>query len=495
MINHKLIRILQTFSKTELSHFKDLVHSPYFNKVQKVKALMDALYATPKWTAESLSKEQLILKVFAKNPKDSKNEQSLRNLFSQLTKLCHIFLFNEVSKDQAIEKNISILQVHKDSPPIVEALLKPTERLVDKSKSHKDYHLYKYKLELIKQFILGKTKKQIPIKSLHKTTIAFDSYFIFNKLLNTQLIIGEALVTGQELPLSKKQTEKFIYYVLDEWQDANPLVIIYAQTILHFLNLDQPPNPTIYQEIKQFINEPTEEYGLDVILELITAWTNYCILKAHRGIFIENGIDYDIDYFFFLHANIQIREKQGINTITGRIYWIYTLGAISANELEMGHEFVEKYYDKLPLDIRDTSYKIAKASLILREKKVEEAHQLLNSIKNAVPRETILIRNLMLKVYFEKNEYLALKGVLESCRIFALRNKDKPQTKQYVVYINTVKRLVQIAEKAHTLKWEALSSKLEQFDQKLEEVKIVHSAKVWLRGKVQDILHQYSPPN
>jgi len=85
MINTKLIRLLKTFSKSEINRFRDFVSSPYFNKNQNVIKLSEKVLAYyPGFDSEDLAEENIYSKIFGKEKFDYFR---IKNIISDLFQL------------------------------------------------------------------------------------------------------------------------------------------------------------------------------------------------------------------------------------------------------------------------------------------------------------------------------------------------------------------------------------------------------------------------
>lgn len=84
MDNTKLIKVLKTFSKTEIARFEDFVNSPYYNKNQNVrKVCVAVLNYYPGFDSKDFTEENIYTSVFKKEKYDYfKLKNILSDLFS-----------------------------------------------------------------------------------------------------------------------------------------------------------------------------------------------------------------------------------------------------------------------------------------------------------------------------------------------------------------------------------------------------------------------------
>jgi hypothetical protein len=89
MQNNQLLQFLERCSKQELVRFRDFVHSPYFNKHQKTRELLDYIYGVRNWKGSGLERHNVFARLFPNQPYQ---EQKVFTLFSNLIKLHRQFI-------------------------------------------------------------------------------------------------------------------------------------------------------------------------------------------------------------------------------------------------------------------------------------------------------------------------------------------------------------------------------------------------------------------
>lgn len=479
MIKHKLIRILQTFSKKELSDFKNLVHSPYFNKNQQVKDLIDVLHKYPQLASPHVDKKVLIKKVLKSKQPNKKDEQTLQNLFTKLTKLCYTFLTNEALKDKPIDKNIHILSTYKDRQAIIDALYSPTQNLLNKmDKGNIQYYRYKYELGTLRMFWTDLfEKKKMPSNEIKTINDNFDTYYVFTKVLNLYEIVNASLISEDPLPISKAKTEALAVYLQNTWKD-NVLIQKFVQTLLMLLNMNEE-HSEFYDELKLFLEREAYDHPQALVLELIKAIMNYCTVKNLRYYDPDKSMDYEKDFLIFFDLELDILEQMGIQSLPANLFANYVGTAVGANETAKGYAFIEKHKSKLAPDQREESYLLAKATLLFHESRVNEAHALVKDLSPQIGILKILLRSLMLKIYYKQKEFLALSYTLENGRLFAMRHKAAPQAKSYLKYLNFFKRLGRITENWDTEIRSKSLEKLQKYREDLSASEIPPGSKKW----------------
>ena len=104
LFKSKLVSILRTISSKELKYFEEYILSPFFNKNEKVIALFSVIKKFhPEFPEDKVGLEQIFVKVF---PKEKIDEQKLRYVMTDLTKLLEDFLaYIEFDKSDIYKKH------------------------------------------------------------------------------------------------------------------------------------------------------------------------------------------------------------------------------------------------------------------------------------------------------------------------------------------------------------------------------------------------------
>ena len=108
MLNNRLIQIIQTFSRKEMTRFYDFAQSPYFNKHTDVRQLLAYLNKCyPKFTAKNCEKERLFQQIF---PEKAFHQAQLALVFTYSFRLLERFLIQEQFQQDSDLGKVFLLQ-------------------------------------------------------------------------------------------------------------------------------------------------------------------------------------------------------------------------------------------------------------------------------------------------------------------------------------------------------------------------------------------------
>ena len=105
MYNSKFIQIWSEFNKAEQNRFYRFVHSPYHNKHEEVKSLLD--YCQTHERTDWAAAWDFIY------PNSNYNDAKIRNLLSYLQKLLDKFLVYELLEQDDLQSSTLLLQAYR----------------------------------------------------------------------------------------------------------------------------------------------------------------------------------------------------------------------------------------------------------------------------------------------------------------------------------------------------------------------------------------------
>ncbi len=148
--------------------------------------------------------------------------------------------------------------------------------------------------------------------------------------------------------------------------------------------------------------------------------------------------------------------RQG-NTITAHAYTNIVHAAIREHEIEWAEEFINKYKGKLPVLHRENAYLYNFAVLNsmkgytagdFKQKKqyYEKSLDYLARVKSEDFYYMTRIKNLLIKIYYELNDFEHAKGLIASYKQYLLKNKIIPTelNQRYQNFINFTGKLIKI---------------------------------------------------
>jgi len=116
---------------------------------------------------------------------------------------------------------------------------------------------------------------------------------------------------------------------------------------------------------------------------------------------------------------------------------------VRIGEFDWIENIIRKYSDKLPKDFRENAITYNLASVYFHKREYDKVIELLREVEYQDLYYALDGKWLLIKTYYELDEPEPMEALLESFRIFLLRNKliSKTKERQYLNLIRFVKKM------------------------------------------------------
>ena len=167
--------------------------------------------------------------------------------------------------------------------------------------------------------------------------------------------------------------------------------------------------------------------------------------------------------------NGQISEGVFKNTVTI---------ALRINEFDWVEQFIQEYAPYLPTNIRENARTFNLANLYSHQKKYDKVIELLRDVEYNDIVYALGSKLILLRTYYESDEYLAMDSLIDSFKIFLRRNKviSKVLNREYNNFLIYLKKLSTL----NTSNPQAV----EKFKKRLQEMPNIVSKK-WLLERIE----------
>jgi len=248
MHKSKLISTLRTLNNKEIKRFESYIFSPFFNKIENVNKLFDIIKKYhPTYPENNVKKEVIFKKLF---PKEQLDEQKLRYVMSDLTRLLEDFLsYEEYNKNDIYKKHLLLNSY--DERGLDKYFLSTLDELRGEQigQPYRDVNFY-FNQHLIEanayEHSLA-TKPRFISSSLQEAVDNLDYYYLSNRLRYSCAILG------REMLLQEKFNNVFLDQIFEFLSKSNldhvPSVSIYLQIALMYL---EPDNEEHYKKAYNF---------------------------------------------------------------------------------------------------------------------------------------------------------------------------------------------------------------------------------------------------
>ncbi len=440
LLSDKLITLLRTFGKIELNRLRKFVESPYLNDEPDVLRLFDICHAILKKNPNDLAhltKGKVWKKLFAPKPY---NDLYLRRMASDLTQLAIRFRAmeqrNEIPTDQWLneQKALEAAGLDKHLAGVERQI---TRHIEDTSILDTEFYLFTFQYYWN---IFNRSYRVVAatdyMAKLLPADHALESFYITQKLKMyvAWLSYRQFRNTDRSLPLPPG----FWEHIENTSFDLIPMVGVYKLVVNILQN---PAEESLFVELLQKLEDIGDSLSVADYRECCFIAQNYCALKINEG---------KSEYYNRANEIFKIMVKRGALIEDGQlaegIYKNIITTGLRAGEHKWVEQFIEEYSWYLPPAIRENAYAYNLANLYSHLKDYNRAMEVLRSVEYTDVTYALGAKTILLRIYYEQGEYMALDSLIDSFKIYLRRNKQisKNLQKEYNNFLNLVKKLTTI---------------------------------------------------
>jgi len=477
------IELLNTFSKKEVEHLKDLIACRYFNTDRYVVKLLDVLRKSVlnKRTFTEEIECSIYRKVFNDLPAPkhilNKKQKGLLNAkMNVLLRLAEQFLSIKTMKThdihkcellypELIERNQYLLfnrHINKDRKQIDEQVAKGKDVYVQSQRIEENILNYHYRVGSI-------TKEN----NLPDLIYNLDVSYLLNRLAHYATMLSLRIASQEEG--YDFSSIKLLAEFMDSPQYAkHPHIILYRSII----KLMEMPEDKAYYDLLNLLDRHSEVTPYDMLKSFYEVAINYCVSKmwTDRTAYAQKMFDL---YNIMHHKNLLV--ENGFIAIN----WLKNMIGIGcfAEEFEWTEMMIEYYRPYVREGVRDSVCHFNYGAIAFHQKDYEVAHDRFIQVGKVNLNYDTNTRVLILKCLYEKeNEYseYTMTTFRSADRFFNL-NKQLPQRRKmgyrnFIIILMTLYR-IRHREGTRTLSW--VEGQLEQQE--------VNSDKRWLLEKIEEL--------
>ncbi len=437
MFSDKLISLLQTFSRVEMTRLHKFLQSPYFNDQKEVTRLFE-------WISQAMRKGETSLPNLSKEkvwtalyPKRLLDDAQLRRLASDLTQLALHFLVQEARRQDPLGEALELQQV-LERPELkkhLDATERQITRLLDAAPGKSSAHY-------LAQFqahwhVFSRASKVMASADYIEKLLPADEYleyfYVVQKLkfYVAWLSYRNFRSTDQTLPLMAG----FWQHIQQERFAAIPLITVYQHVIACLTDLNEE---THFQNLLSNLAEKGDQLTREDLRECYHIAQNYCAIKINQG---KNEYYRHVFNIFkmIIQQGILLEEEQ----LSEGVYKNIITVSLGVGEYAWAEQFIQQYAEFLPASIRENARTFNLAYLYFHLKQYPQVIELLRNVEYSDVVYALSAKLTLVRTYYETDEVMALDSLIDSFRIFLRRNKimSKNQKREYNNFLNFVKKL------------------------------------------------------
>lgn len=478
MQKHKLIDHLSRLNRREMTRFWEFVHSPFHNKHEGIRQLVDYLNELyPTFSPKKLNKQKLLH--YFKNVSDF-DEQKLALLFTYTFRLFDEFINQKILNEENNFLNNILHLKNLRNHGIAHLFEKKLRKISKKPKVQgSQYHQNNY---LLKSEI-NEYYSQFPSPENHKYLIEkqqqLDLFFMTEKLKDA----CEMFLRHQILKVPFELN--FIENILQEYENNQhsyekvPTISIYYHIykLLTIKELNQ------YQKVlfqlnlhEQFLPKPELE-------NIYNYLQNFCIQK------INQGNQHFLTELFKIYQSQLTKELLFQNGYLPEFHYknIVTTG-LREKAHDWVYEFIKNYKQKLNPITAENAYSYNLANYYYSTKQYLKVLELLIQVEYTDVRYSLDAKTLLLRTYFELEEEEALLSLSDAFRQYLKRNRQisDANKKGYLNLLKFTKKVFQLKMNADYWSKEKITREYQKMEKEIDSCDLIFNQR-WLLDKFSEI--------
>lgn len=474
MSHTKFIDQLAFLDPGSVRGFGEFVQSPFHNTNQKIRQLFAYIeeHLAAIKTSE-LNKKDAFKAMY---PKEKFDDSRLRAMLSMLSKLLEDYLvFRQMNRENPdyslmLMDSFQQLGMEKYYSIQLQRMYKQQEQA-----HYRDIHYFFQQHQLEERnYNFAVSKKDPAIgKSLEHLVHHLDIYYIASRLKFSCEMLNRKNILGEKFDIQFLQI--LLEHINGNQLSEIPVIGIYMQIVRTFL---EPQEESHFNELLRLLEKYSAQFPPAENKVMYGYAMNYCIRKINIG-----KEDYQEKLFRLYELLIQHESIYEGNFISQWDYKNIVTVALRLNKIDWTENFINNFKERLHPGVRGNAFKYNLASLNYFKKKFDKTLLLLREVEFTDLSYELSSKTLLLKSYYELNEYHALSNHADTFKLFLRRNR-KISEYQKTIYKNLIRYITKLSKLKSVRK--RLSKKLVT---EIEASKDI-ADKTWLLGKMQEFKQQ-----
>lgn len=479
MKSHKLIGLLKTFSRKEMTHFRAFIHSPYFNKHKGIKRLVDYLdLIFPKYDDRNCSRALLTKKLFGATPKD-KNQLHL--LFTYTFRLVEQFLAQEQFQQQTSPQDIMLLKSLRSREQF-----RRYDKVLKGAEAQLQYQIIQDSGYYNSQYLLATEADEYyrQIKRRHKDHHIQQKQNYLDKFYLSEKLKDACEMKVRSNILKVDYAPKLLETVLQEVEDnaahyaKEPAIYVYYQ-IYQMITQDKQD---YYFEALATLEGNQERFSKHELKLIYNYFQNYCIEQINKG---SNQFLAEIFKLYQSQLDQLLILEDGL--LSEWHYKNIVTTGLRLKEMDWVRQFIETYKNKLQAESVENAYIYNMASWYHAKQEFDKVLNLLVKVEYVDLRYSLGAKALLLRTYFELEEFESLFYLTDSFKQYLHRNKLMADSRRQGYYnlFRFTKRIAQIKSSFGFSNQEKLRREYQKLSADTMDAAIFNKA--WLEEKLAAI--------
>ncbi|HFC01192.1 MAG TPA: hypothetical protein ENJ53_10345 [Phaeodactylibacter sp.] len=462
--NYKLYQIIQTLDKKEVRQIKRVLQSPFFVLRNDVGNLFEVLIKYHLKGKPFPKKEVVFQKTF---PNKKYDYVLLRGTMSDLFELIEEYFLIKKRRDGELKTRHLLAEIYRERKlsKAYQSVVKKTTTILEKQPLRNEFYfrqLLDFQLEKMEFEMSNQRTKNF---NLAKVSETIDIVFLVQKLKHTctQFTHQQVFKTDYDFGLLPH-----LLPIIEQEKYLNiPAIAIYYYCYRFLTGSD---GDVFFEKFKAVLFQNKKLFNGHELKELYLFAINFCIRKLNQG---DKKFSYEILELYKdgLQANYFLE-----NGILSRFTFNNIVAAgIVTEDFDWAENFIETYAEKIELKYRNQTVSFNLARLEYTRKNYGAAMLHLQNAEYKDLVNNLIAKTILIKIYYELEEYDSLFSHLDSFQIFIRRREVSDfHRKNYMNIIRLVKKLVELPELDKEMR--------QQLRKEIEKEKVL-TEREWLLSK------------
>ncbi len=407
-----LVHILRVLDKKEVKELRKWVASPAHNLRQDVVGLLDYLVAGQHLSSEKhLEKERAFQAIYPGKPY---NDAEMRQAMHFLLKAIENFLvYNELLKDE-VRTQTMLAKVYRKRqlPKLFQKTIEAGREIQEKQpyRNHQ-YFENEYFLQFEQYTYLSGLGRNTPL-NLQEVSDANDVAYLATKLQLSCIMLSHQAVFKTTYRL--QILDELLAYLENNQHllDIPAIAIYYHQ----FKAMQNPGDESHYRALKKQIFENGHLFPNEEIRVIFLLTINYCIGRINAGL-----NEYRLESFELYKEGIQNNIFLENGVLSRFTYGNVVMAGLNLKEFDWVEKFIYRNKDFLEEKHKDGVFQFNLARLSFEKKDYKEAMKLFSALDYDDILTNLLAKTMLVKMYYELDEFDALDSLIESMRNYLQR--------------------------------------------------------------------------
>ncbi len=436
MKNTKLVKLLSTFSKSDINRLRDFVNSPYFNKNKKVTGLCENLLEFyPGFDSAQLTEEILYRKIYGKEKYDYFR---IKNVISDLYALALLYLKISSVQNRDIDNEITLLNVLHDMK--LDSIYEQREKKVKQNLlgsviMDEDNYLRQYQLERIN---IAHYKFTGSAYSFNSIQSEFDSFLQYS--LTGLLRLYSKMLHNKNhgnIYFDMRMFDNVWQYVKDTDFSSNPSCLIYKQIIALELSKDESE----YRKLLQIKEKFKENIPKEEVFYILLVQNSFAAYRLKLG-----DESYYKERFNAFREIVEQKFYAPDNLIFPNFISAFT-SACMADEYNWAEKFLKDYQRGIsPAEEKSSTLNYCNAFMAYRLKDLDKALVLFSKTNFRLYLMKVMVKSYSVRIYYEQGLIEQTLSAVDSFRHYLRSEKlmaEDQKTAQYefLKYLSELSKL------------------------------------------------------